>query len=127
MKVESPRTRRDLRALGEHLAAGRKIQGLTQQDLADRAGISRTTLTQTFTPRACSCAEGGMTAPEVSEGVVNMMFYGATMGLRFGGWRVQGLLEMTVGNTEATPVIFGKKRSLGGATIQPNIGLGVSF
>lgn len=44
MRVESPRTRRDLRRLGEHLASGRKIHGLTQQDLAERAGISRATL-----------------------------------------------------------------------------------
>ncbi len=44
MRVESPRTRRDLRTLGDHLAAGRKIHGLTQQELAERAGISRSTL-----------------------------------------------------------------------------------
>ncbi|HUX70905.1 MAG TPA: helix-turn-helix transcriptional regulator [Cellulomonadaceae bacterium] len=44
MKVESPRTRRDLANLGAHLAASRKIQGLTQQELAERAGITRGTL-----------------------------------------------------------------------------------
>ena len=55
------------------------------------------------------------------------MFYGATMGLRFGGWRVQALLELTVGNTEAVASIGTKKKQLGGATIQPAVGLGVSF
>src|SRR5689334_19428434 len=44
MPVESPRTRRDLRTLGAHVAAGRKIHGLTQQELAERAGITRATL-----------------------------------------------------------------------------------
>lgn len=44
MRVESPRTRRDLRSLGANLAASRKIHGLTQQELADRAGITRATL-----------------------------------------------------------------------------------
>lgn len=44
MKVRSTRTRRDLRRVGEHLAAGRKIQGLTQQELADRAGLTRATV-----------------------------------------------------------------------------------
>ena len=87
--------------------------------------LSRTTLTQTFPARPCSC--GGTTPESTSEASVNMMFYGATLGLRFGGWRVTGLLEATVGNTEAYPVIAGKKRSIGGATIQPNIGLAVSF
>jgi len=42
--VTSSRTQRDLRVLGEHIAAMRKIQGLTAQILADRAGITRTTL-----------------------------------------------------------------------------------
>lgn len=44
MRVASSRTQRDLRVLGEHVAAMRKIQGLTAQILADRAGITRTTL-----------------------------------------------------------------------------------
>jgi transcriptional regulator with XRE-family HTH domain len=44
MVVESPRTRRDLRTLGDHLAAGRKVQGLTQQELAERVGVSRATV-----------------------------------------------------------------------------------
>ena len=44
MRVESARTRRDLRTLGAHLAAGRKIHGLTQQEMAERAGISRSTV-----------------------------------------------------------------------------------
>ena len=79
---------------------------------------SRTTMRQTFLAKPCDCATG--TEPEVTtQAKVDMMFYGATMGLRFGGWRVSGLLEVTVGNTEASPVLFGKKRTLGGATIQP--------
>ena len=87
---------------------------------------SRTTMRQTFLAKPCDCSEG--TQPETStQAKVDMMFYGATMGLRFGGWRVSGLLEVTVGNTEASPVLFGKKRTLGGATIQPNIGLAVTF
>lgn len=44
MRVESPRTRRDLGTLGAHLAAGRKIHDLTQAELAERAGISRATV-----------------------------------------------------------------------------------
>lgn len=88
---------------------------------------SRTTLRQTQLAKPCECAEGG-TQPEVSSRAeIDMMFYGATLGLRFGGWRVSGMLELTVGNTEANPVLFGKKRSLGGATIQPNVGLAVTF
>lgn len=87
---------------------------------------SRTTMRQTFLAQPCECAEG--TQPEVvTQAKVDMMFYGATLGIRFGGWRVSGLLEVTVGNTEASPVLFGKKRTLGGATIQPNIGLAVTF
>ena len=90
--------------------------------------LSRTTMTTTFAARPCGCGDGTIAEPETrSAASVNMMFYGATMGLRFGGWRVQGLLEVTVGNTEATPMLFGKKRTLGGATIQPAVGLGVSF
>ena len=87
---------------------------------------SRTTMRQTFLSKPCDCASG--MEPEVStQAKVDMMFYGATLGIRFGGWRVSGLLELTVGNTEASPVLFGKKRTLGGATIQPNIGLAVTF
>lgn len=89
--------------------------------------LSRTTLTQTFSGHSCGCQEMTTSAPETSDALVNMMFYGATLGLRFGGWRVTGLLEMTVGNTEAYGVLLGKKRSMGGATIQPNVGLAVSF
>ncbi len=88
---------------------------------------SRTTMRQTFLSKPCECSEG-TSEPETSTPArVDMMFYGATMGLRFGGWRVSGMIELTVGNTEATPVLFGKKRSLGGATIQPNVGLAVTF
>ncbi len=87
---------------------------------------SRTTMRQTFLEKPCDCAEGSQ--PEVvTQAKVDMMFYGATMGLRFGGWRVSGMLELTVGQTEASPVLFGKKRSLGGATVQPNVGLAVTF
>ncbi len=88
---------------------------------------SRTTMRQTFYARPCECAEGGTQPEVVTRSSVDMMFYGATMGLRFGGWRVSGMLELTVGNTEASPVLFGKKRTLGGATIQPNVGLAVTF
>lgn len=87
---------------------------------------SRTTLRETQLEKPCECGSG--TTPAVSQrNNIDMMFYGATMGLRFGGWRVTGMLELTVGNTESTPVLFGKKRNLGGATIQPNIGLAVTF
>jgi len=87
---------------------------------------SRTTMRQTFLAKPCQCSEG-MVPEVVTQAKVDMMFYGATLGLRFGGWRVSGMLEVTVGNTEASPVLFGKKRTLGGATIQPNIGLAVTF
>lgn len=87
---------------------------------------SRTTLRQTLLSRPCECAEGS-TGEVSAPGNIDMMFYGATLGLRFGGWRVTGMLELTVGNTESTPMLFGKKRNLGGATVQPNIGLAVSF
>ncbi len=40
----SPRTARAARDLGEHLTAWRKLQGLTQAVVAERAGISRMTL-----------------------------------------------------------------------------------
>src|SRR4051794_35620519 len=36
--------RRALREFGEHLQAWRKLRGLTQSQVADRAGISRLTL-----------------------------------------------------------------------------------
>jgi transcriptional regulator with XRE-family HTH domain len=44
MKVTSPRTARDLRDLGENVAAMRKVHGLTAELLAERAGITRGTL-----------------------------------------------------------------------------------
>lgn len=40
----NPRTQRAARELGRHLLAWRRLQGLTQAVLADRAGISRMTL-----------------------------------------------------------------------------------
>ena len=40
----SPRTQRDLVALGANFARWRKIQGLTAQLVADRAGVTRATL-----------------------------------------------------------------------------------
>jgi len=36
--------RRALRELGAHVTAWRKLRGLTQKQLADRAGVARTTL-----------------------------------------------------------------------------------
>ena len=39
-----PVVRRALRALGEDVLAWRRLRGLTQAQLADRAGISRSTL-----------------------------------------------------------------------------------
>ena len=44
MARTSLRTRRDLASLGDHVRAWRKIHGLTAQLVADRAGITRTTL-----------------------------------------------------------------------------------
>ncbi|KQU00621.1 helix-turn-helix domain-containing protein [Sanguibacter sp. Leaf3] len=44
MKVSSVRTSRDLRDLGENLATMRKVQGLTAELLAERAGVTRGTL-----------------------------------------------------------------------------------
>lgn len=44
MARTSQRTVRDLAALGEHIRTWRKIHGLTAQLVADRAGITRTTL-----------------------------------------------------------------------------------
>ena len=44
MKIVSPRTSRDLRTLGRHITAARKIHGLTAELLAERAGITRPTL-----------------------------------------------------------------------------------
>lgn len=38
------RVRRGATEIGEHLVTWRKLQGLTAEQLADRAGISRTTL-----------------------------------------------------------------------------------
>ena len=38
------RTARAARQLGEHVTVWRKLQGLTAEQVADRAGISRTTL-----------------------------------------------------------------------------------
>lgn len=40
------RTRRAATELGEHVRAWRKLQGLTVQQLADRAGVNRTTITR---------------------------------------------------------------------------------
>lgn len=40
----SSRARRTARTLGEYLATFRRLQGLTAELVADRAGISRTTL-----------------------------------------------------------------------------------
>lgn len=44
MARTSLRTQRDLTSLGDHVRAWRKIHGLTAQLVADRAGITRTTL-----------------------------------------------------------------------------------
>lgn len=41
-----PAVRRALRDLSEHVATWRKLRGLTQAQLADRAGISKATLRQ---------------------------------------------------------------------------------
>lgn len=41
-----PAVRRALRELGDHVATWRKLRGLTQAQLADRAGISPATLRQ---------------------------------------------------------------------------------
>lgn len=40
----SSRTRKAARTLGEYIATFRKLQNLTAEQVADRAGISRTTL-----------------------------------------------------------------------------------
>lgn len=40
----NPRSRRAARQIGEHLATWRKLQGLTAEVVADRAGVSRGTL-----------------------------------------------------------------------------------
>lgn len=40
----STKARRTARALGEYLATFRRLQGLTAEQVADRAGITRTTL-----------------------------------------------------------------------------------
>lgn len=40
----STKARRTARTLGHHLTTFRKLQGLTAEQVADRAGISRTTL-----------------------------------------------------------------------------------
>ncbi len=40
------RTRRSGKIVGEHLASWRKLLNLTSQQVADRAGISRTTLSK---------------------------------------------------------------------------------
>ncbi|GGM31078.1 helix-turn-helix transcriptional regulator [Promicromonospora citrea] len=44
MARPSLRTQRDLTSFGDHVRAWRKIHGLTAQLVADRAGITRTTL-----------------------------------------------------------------------------------
>ncbi len=44
--VVSTRTTRDLRALGQHIAAARRTQDMTSALLAERAGISRPTLSR---------------------------------------------------------------------------------
>lgn len=44
MARTSQRTHRDLVSMGEHIRNWRKIHGLTAQLVADRAGITRTTL-----------------------------------------------------------------------------------
>ncbi|GAA1861030.1 helix-turn-helix domain-containing protein [Myceligenerans crystallogenes] len=44
MARTSQRTVRDLASFGEHVRTWRKIHGLTAQLVADRAGITRTTL-----------------------------------------------------------------------------------
>jgi transcriptional regulator with XRE-family HTH domain len=43
-RLTPPTVRRALREIGEDVAAWRKLRGLTQKQLADRAGIARTTL-----------------------------------------------------------------------------------
>lgn len=40
----SSRSRRTARTLGEHVSTFRRLQGLTAEQVADRAGISRNTL-----------------------------------------------------------------------------------
>jgi transcriptional regulator with XRE-family HTH domain len=43
-KLRSARTERDLHVLGENLARLRKVQGVTAELLAERAGVTRATL-----------------------------------------------------------------------------------
>lgn len=45
-KRVAPAIRRSLRLVGEDVSTWRKLRGLTQAQLADRAGVSRDTLTR---------------------------------------------------------------------------------
>lgn len=58
---------------------------------------------------------------------VHAHFVGATVGVAAGYRWVHLMLEFTGGYTIANPVIFGRRRSLGGPTIYPAIGLGVKI
>ncbi len=58
---------------------------------------------------------------------VNSNFVGASFGVGVGYRYVHLLLEMTAGYTFSNPVVFGKRRDLGGVTLYPAAALAFTF
>jgi hypothetical protein len=54
-------------------------------------------------------------------------FVGASVGVGLGFRHVHLLAELTAGYTHCRPVVFGRRRDLGGLTLYPAAALGVSF
>ncbi|MFZ5468804.1 MAG: hypothetical protein ACOZIN_05140 [Myxococcota bacterium] len=59
--------------------------------------------------------------------LVHTHFFGATAGLAVGFRYVHLMLELTAGYTVCNPVVFGQRRFLGGVTLYPAAGIGLSF
>lgn len=59
--------------------------------------------------------------------LVHAHFVGATFGIAAGYRWVHAYLEFTGGWTFSNPILFGKRRELGGPTIYPAIGIGLKF
>ncbi len=59
--------------------------------------------------------------------LVNSHFFGATVGVGVGYRWVHLMLELTGGYTHTQPMLFGKRRNLGGATFYPAAGVAVKF
>ncbi len=59
--------------------------------------------------------------------LVHTHFIGATVGIGAGYKWIHLMLELTGGYTHSQPILFGKRRDLGGATLYPAAGISLKF